>query len=105
MPISIDLGLATWPFGANCFSAVVCVHFLDQALFACFHSALIAGGLLFVETVGGQGNNYLELPVAGSLHQQLSRFFTLNFYEERAVGPPAANRRAVKLLGKKSLQP
>ena len=101
IPICIDLQPATWPFRANCFSAVLCVHYLDAALFPYFHSSLIPGGFLFVETVGGQGQNYLELPMAGSLRDRLSRSFSFDLYEERSVGPAATNRCAVKLLAKK----
>lgn len=105
IPICIDLAPATWPFGANCFSAVLCVHYLDAALFPYFHSSLIPGGFLYIETVGGQGQNYLELPIAGSLRERLSRSFSFDLYEERPVGPAASNRRAVKLLAKKLQQP
>jgi SAM-dependent methyltransferase len=101
LPICADLQYATWPFGVSCFSAIVCVHYLNAALFPCFHASLVPGGHLFIETVGGQGQNYLELPTAGELHQLLSPSFTLQFYRERPVGPAASDRRAVKLLGQK----
>jgi SAM-dependent methyltransferase len=32
VPICADLESATWPFGVSCFSAIVCVHYLDVAL-------------------------------------------------------------------------
>ena len=101
IPICIDLAPATWPFRPDCFSAIMCVHYLNAALFPHFHSSLIEGGFLFVETAGGQGQNYLELPLAGSLRERLSRSFSLVFYEERPVGPVASNKCAVKLLVKK----
>jgi SAM-dependent methyltransferase len=101
MPICADLEPATWPFGVSCFSAIVCVHYLDAALFPCFHSSLVPDGHLYIETVGGQGQNYLELPAAGELHALLSPSFILELYQERPVGPAASNRRAVKLLARK----
>jgi SAM-dependent methyltransferase len=104
VPVRADLQSATWPFGVSCFSAIVCVHYLDAALFSCFHSSLVPGGHLYIETVGGQGHNYLELPAAGELHELLSPSFIFELYQERPVGPAASNRRAVKLLARKVQQ-
>ena len=100
-PICVNFSPNTWPFGFSCFSAIVCVHYLDLALFPSFHSSLIPGGHLYIETVGGQGQNYLELPVVRELHELLSPSFILEVYQERPVGPAASNRRAVKLLARK----
>jgi hypothetical protein len=47
-------------------------------LFPWFHSSLVPGGHLYIETVGGQGENYLELPAAGELHQLLSPLFAFD---------------------------
>jgi SAM-dependent methyltransferase len=101
LPICVDLEQATWPFGLRCFSTIVCVHYLDSALFSCFHSSLVRGGHLYIETVGGQGQNYLQLPMAGALHELLSPLYLIEFYQERPVGPAATNRRAVNLLARK----
>jgi SAM-dependent methyltransferase len=100
-PICAHLAATTWPFGPNCFSAVVCVHYLDVALLPSIHFSLAPGGRLYIETIGGQGMNYLELPLAGELFEMLSPRFQLQFYEERPVGPPTSNRCAVKLLAQK----
>jgi hypothetical protein len=83
MPTCVELAPATWPFGLDGFSAIVCIHYLDAALFPWFHSSLVPGGHLYIETVGGQGENYLELPAAGELHQLLSPLFALELYQER----------------------
>ena len=40
-----------------------------------------------VETFGGQGENYLDLPKAGELRDQISSQFTVLRYRERHVGP------------------
>jgi SAM-dependent methyltransferase len=104
IPLCIELKPASWPFRTVCFSAILCVHYLDAGLLPYFHSSLIPGGCLFVETVGGQGQNYLELPAAGELRDLLSPTFDFVLYEERSVGPPASDRCAVKLLARKKLQ-
>ncbi len=101
VPVWAELGLASWPFGPRCLSAVVCVHFLDLALISLMNASLIRGGHLYIETVGGQGQNHLELPRAGELLELLSPRFRFEYYEERPVGPRRSRKRAVKLLAKK----
>ena len=100
-PVRIELSPATWPFAPACFSAVVFVHYLDMLLFPLVHHSLAPGGFLYLETVGGQGGNYLELPEAGELHSLLSPLFRLDAYEERPVGPAGCNKCAVRLNAKK----
>jgi hypothetical protein len=101
-PIHTALGTASWPFAPACFSAIIFVHYLDTLLFPSIHHSLVPGGALYVETVGGQGQNYLELPQQGELRSMLSPHFCLETYRERSVGPAEYNRCAVKLLGKKA---
>jgi hypothetical protein len=96
-----DLKESQWPFSQSCFGAIICVHFLDIKLFDVFRSSLVPNGHLYIETFGGHGGNYLDLPKAGQLHDLLSRHFNLLFYRERAVGPPGFEAVSVKLLGKK----
>lgn len=100
-PVCVNLGQDGWPFGKNCFSAVVCVHFLDLALLPLIRACLCTGGYLFIETIGGHGSNHLELPRAGELHRALKADFRFEFYEERRAGPERFGKRAVKLLAQK----
>jgi SAM-dependent methyltransferase len=101
LAIVVELGPSVWPFGASCFSAVVFVHYLNTLLFPSVHRSLIPGGYLYLETVGGQGRNYLELPAAGELHALLCNQFRFDLYHERVVGPAARMKRAVRLCAKK----
>jgi hypothetical protein len=89
------------PFAPACFSAVVFVHYLDMLLFPLVHHSLAPGGSLYLETVGGQGGDYLELPHAGEIQTMLSPLFRLDAYEERPVGPAGCNKCAVRLTAKK----
>jgi SAM-dependent methyltransferase len=98
-PVLTNLNQSQWPFSQNCFGAIICVHFLDTDLFGACRQSLVTGGYLYIETFGGHGGNYLELPKAGQLHDLLSRHFRLPFYRERAVGPPGCGAVSVKLLG------
>ena len=101
-PIHTALGTASWPFAPGCFSAIILVHYLDTLLFPSIHHSLVPGGYLYVETVGGQGQNYLELPQQGELRSMLSPNFRLKAYRERPVGPVEFNKCAVRLLAKKA---
>jgi hypothetical protein len=89
-----------WPFSGDQFSSIICAHFLNE-LIASFWSSLVAGGHLYIETFGGQGRNYLDLPQAGQLRDQLSPQFDLPFYQERKVGPAGNGAVAVRLLARK----
>jgi hypothetical protein len=61
---------------------------------------LIDGGHLFIETFGGHGENYLELPKADEIRQAL-KGYELIFYNERSVGPTSQNAVVVKALAQK----
>jgi SAM-dependent methyltransferase len=100
-PVLADLGPSRWPFRENCFSGIICVHFLNISLFGAFHLSLVAGGYLYIETFGGQGGNYLDLPKAGQLHRLLSKDFHLHFYRERRVGPVGYDAVTVTLFARK----
>lgn len=99
--IHAELRPDRWPVGDACLGAIVAVHFLDTRLLGNFSRSVVPGGHLFLETFGGQGGNYLDLPAAGELRGLLEPDFELLFYREKEVGPP--NRRAVtvKLLGRR----
>jgi SAM-dependent methyltransferase len=101
LPIRVQLAPSAWPFAPCSFSAVVFVHYLDALLFSSVHCSLIPGGRLYLETAGGQGGNYLELPKAGELYTLLSPRFQFDHYEERPVGPVNSNKRAVRLCALK----
>ena len=86
------------PYGA--FGLIVLVHFLPQSLSA-LTSLVAPEGYLFIETIGGQGGNWLELPPAGAVEQALGRDFSFCFYKERQVGKQGTNAVSVRLLARK----
>jgi SAM-dependent methyltransferase len=98
--VCADLASSTWPFCREAFSGVTCVHFPKYDLFDAFRYSLRRGGLLFLETFGGQGLNYLDLPRAGHLRHLLSCDHDVIFYHERAVGPAGSKAVSVKLLAR-----
>jgi SAM-dependent methyltransferase len=100
-PVCVTLTAQRWPFARACFSGIICVHFLELELLPAMRSSLAPGGLLYIETIGGQGENHLDLPAAGSLRRFLTRDFEFIFYEERPAGPVSADKSAVKLLARR----
>jgi SAM-dependent methyltransferase len=99
--VQAELRPDRWMFGEACFCAIVAVHFLDVQLLGHFSRSLVRGGHLFLETFGGQGGNYLDLPAAGQLRSILQDDFVLPLYREKEVGPPSHRAVSVKLLGRK----
>ncbi len=97
----IDLARDPWPFGPRTLGGIVNVHFLMPELFADFAASLAPGAYLLLETVPGSGQNYLELPKAESLRQQLASNFEFEAYRERSVGPPDVDAVTARLLARR----
>jgi SAM-dependent methyltransferase len=81
-PLCADLTKGQLPFGPCSFSAIICIHYPVQKILADFDDQLMGGGHLFIETFGGHGENYLELPKADEIRQALMGYKLL-FYNER----------------------
>ena len=96
-----ELADSAWPFRDSIFAAVIVVHFLAPALIERINKVLKPSGYLILETIGGHGENYRQLPGRGVLSAQLKTGFDVIEYEERGVGPPDADAVAVKLLARK----
>ena len=91
-----------WPFSKDCFSAVVCIHIVVDGLLESARDSLVRNGLLYVETFGNHGRNYLDLPKAGEFRDQLAADFDFLFYRERNAGPPEADAVSVTFLARKN---
>lgn len=98
--VCADLTCGRLPFAGSSFSAVLCIHYAVQRIVSDLDAALQSGGHIYIETFGGQGQNYLELPKAGEIRDAL-RGFELLFYYERPVGPSSCHAVAVTALGQK----
>ena len=99
-PICADLSDNRWPFLESSFSAVVCVHYPAQEIIENLKASLREGGYIYIETFGGQGGNYLQLPKAGELRRALAGY-NLLYYKERSVGPTSFNSVVVVALAQK----
>jgi SAM-dependent methyltransferase len=99
-PLCADLTKGRLPFGPGSFSAILCIHYPIQKILADFDDQLMDGGHLFIETFGGHGGNYLELPKANEIRKAL-KGYKLHFYNERSVGPTSYNSVVVKALAQK----
>ena len=100
LPLCADLTSGRLPFGPCSFSAILCIHYPVQRIIADLDDQLVDGGHLFIETFGGHGQNYLELPKANEIRQAL-KGYKLLFYNERSVGPISENSVVVKALAQK----
>lgn len=96
--IQMDLLADPWPFSQQTTGGIVLVDFLHVSLFPKFHSCLIKGGYVLIETVSARGGNYLELPKAGELRAAFDASFNFCFYREHKAGPPEVDAVAVKML-------
>ena len=100
LPLCADLSNNRWPFLESSFSAVICVHYPVQEIIENLKACLREGGYIYIETFGGQGGNYLQLPKAGELRAALTGYDFL-FYKERSVGPTTHNSVVVVALAQK----
>jgi SAM-dependent methyltransferase len=98
--VCIDLNASSWPFGYEEFSSIVCVQFPNFGLIDAFRKSIFRGGFLYLETFGGHGENYVDLPNAGHLRRVLEKDYELAFYRERSVGPPRYSKVSAKLLAR-----
>ena len=104
IPICADLTSDRMPFSESSFSAILCIHYPVQQIITDLCAALKGGGWLYIETFGGHGKNYLELPKAGEIRHVLQGF-ELAFYKERLVGPASEEAVVVGALAQKPIRP
>jgi SAM-dependent methyltransferase len=100
--VCADLSTDRLPFAKSSFSAVICVHYPVQTIISDLDAAVQKGGHFYIETFGGQGQNYLELPKAGEIRAALAGY-DFHFYKERPAGPHSQNSVAVTAFGRKRL--
>ena len=91
------------PFRKSSFSAILCIHYPVQKIIMDLCAALKSGGWIYIETFGGQGRNYLELPKLGEIPKALQGF-ELAFCREKPVGPPSFGAAVVHALAQKPAQ-
>lgn len=81
--VCADFAADGWPFKPSSFDAIIIVHFVRLALFPILIPALRAGGHLYFETYGGQGQNHVDLPLPGQVKAALRSDFDIRHYEEK----------------------
>lgn len=98
----MDVLIDQWPFGKASLGGIIAIHFgVAPAFTEGFADSVTPGGCLLIETVGGQGGNYLELPGAGQLRSALCAAFDFEFYQERKVGPSGSDAVSVRLMARR----
>ena len=98
--LGADLVADRLPFRKSSFSAILCIHYPVQKIIADLCAALKEGGWLYIETFGGHGQNYLELPKPGEIPQALQGFEQI-ICRERPVGPASQRAVVVQALARK----
>jgi SAM-dependent methyltransferase len=98
-----DLTADGWPIARSSVTAIICVHYVMIDLIPTLISSLQEGGYLYIETFGGQGENFRELPKAKQLSQLLSGYVDFHYYKERKVGPAGVDSVAVTLFAQRRL--
>jgi SAM-dependent methyltransferase len=99
--VCADLTAEGWPVAPSIASAIICVHFAVVDLIPTFLSSLRDGGYLYIETFGGQGQNFRELPKANQLGELLSKQVEFRYYKERKVGPLGVDSVVVTLFARR----
>ena len=95
LPVRCDLRQGM-PFKAGRLGLALAVHVPLIALVPILAEALAIGGVAILESVGGYGENWRELPRRGALRRKLAKHFAILNLEERPVGPPAMRTVAVR---------
>ena len=85
-PIILD-GIKPLPFRAETFGAIVIVHFYCPGLFSNIKRLVAPGGIVYYESIGGQGMNWTELGKCQQVKNELVGVFELLIYNEKPTGP------------------
>ncbi len=99
--VCADLSEVRWPFASESFNIVISVHFVRIALIPRLLCSLRTGGHIYIETFGGHGMNYLDLPSAGEIKAALGDGVHLMYYKERPASRRHAEAVSVKVLARK----
>ena len=92
----------SWPFAPNIFDTIICVHFVFLKLIPCLLWSLRHGGYIYLETFGGQGENYLDLPHAGETRTALGNQVNLIYLREKPASRKHSGFVSVRALARKN---
>lgn len=99
--LACDLENDPWPFKLDEFAGALNVHYLNFELLEKLKFSLKTRGLLYLETIGSFGENYLQLPDAGTLRRELEKGFDFRFYRESSAGPSGCGKVTARILAQK----
>jgi tellurite methyltransferase len=102
--VCADLSEMSWPFAANTFDVIIVVHFVAIRLIPCLLRSLKQDGHIYIETFGGQGENYLTLPHPGELKQALISDSVIIYYREKPASRAHKDVVTVKMLARNKRQ-
>lgn len=84
------------------FDLMVCVHYFAESIIERALEALKPNGLFVLETFGGQGNNWRDLPSQGWASKAIAGRFHIVSLKENPVGPTKSNV-SLRLLARKGI--
>lgn len=90
------------PFLNNAFNLVVVIHYVDKGLLSRIARLISSGGFLIYETYGGQGENWLTLPLKGEIEDELGTQFSIIKLKEVYVGSELDPHVNTKLFARKN---
>jgi SAM-dependent methyltransferase len=99
--LELDLISDPWPFKKESLGSIINVHFFTPHILEGFIYSIKQGGFLLIETIGGHGDNYLDLPPYGYIKGELQNSFDIQYVKEKKVGPPQSNASTIKLFARK----
>lgn len=99
--LELDLNGTKWPFEPESLGGIISVHFLTAKILDYFRVSLKVGGYLLIETIGGNGKNYLDLLPQGYIKSRLTDRFDIISYRENKVGPAEIDAASVKLFARR----
>lgn len=99
--VLMDFDNDDWIFPDESFDVVMNIHYVSLSLLPRLLRGIRRGGTFLMETFENRGENYLELPGAGSVKKIVQAELELLVYEERAAGPAGCNAVTVRVLGRR----
>ena len=84
-PIRLDAN-SELPFKSKSFSAIVMIHFYCDDIFLRIKDLVTVGGLIIYESIGGNGNNWIQLSKLNEIRHQIESDFSIVYYKNKILG-------------------
>jgi hypothetical protein len=96
-----NVSTAKWPFSPTSFDLIIVVHLPFTNLLPALYFSLRTGGHLFLETFGGHGGNYVDLPAMGEIRAALKGNYDIIYYSEKPASRRHSESVSLKAVARK----